>query len=122
MLSLSSCGHIRLSRGDTFSMPIYINQGDNMTKILYSLQAHDELYFALMEPNQPWEQAIVKKKYTCSDNQEDGGVIIALEPKDTMCLFPGLYYYQIKARIFDYENNKYIVNSITPKLQFWIEE
>ena len=60
MLALTSIGQIRLTRGDTLTLPIQINQGDNMYPILYELEQKDEVYFALMEPNQPWEQAILK--------------------------------------------------------------
>ena len=122
MFSLNDIGQIRLSRGDTLTLPIYINQGTSMDRIIYTLADNDELYFAIMEPNQPWEQAIVKKKYTCKDNTEDSGILLMINPEDTMCLLPGLYYYQIKVRVFDLDRNTYIVNSIIPKTQFWIEE
>lgn len=119
MLAVTSIGQVRLSRGDSLILPIEINQGDNLTPISYELQPEDEVYFALMEPNQPWEQAILKKKYTYED-QQDGVISLKFKPSDTMCLYPGLYYYQIKVRIYD--NGEYLVNTIMPKTQFWIEE
>lgn len=122
MLSLSHCGQIRLSRGDTLILPISINQGDTMNPIEYLLGPHDELYFGVMEPNQPWEYAILKKKFTSQDVDEDGRLSIKLKPNDTMCLLPGLYYYQVKVRIYDYDNQEYIVNTIMSKTQFWVEE
>lgn len=121
MLSLTSIGQIRLTRGDTLNLPVHINQGDSMTYIAYELQPLDEVYFALMEPNQPWEQAILKRKYTLED-LEEGVLSIKFRPSDTMCLLPGLYYYQIKVRIYDYSTGEYIVNTIIPKTHFWIEE
>ena len=119
MLCLTSLRQIRLTRGDTLVLPIQINQGDNMCLILYELEPKDELYFALTEPNQPWEQAILKKKFDFND-QKDGVIPLKLNPSDTMCLLPGLYYYQIKVRI--YQDGEYIVNTIIPKTHFWIEE
>ena len=119
MLALTNIGQIRLTRGDTLTLPIQINQGDNMYPILYELGEKDEVYFALMEPNQPWEQAILKKKFGYED-QIDGIIPLILRPSDTMCLLPGLYYYQIKVRI--YQDDEYIVNTIIPKTHFWIEE
>ena len=72
-----------------------------------------------MEPNQPWEQAILKKKLDHND-QVDGTISLRFKPSDTMCLLPGLYYYQVKIRLF--EDGEAIVNTIIPKTHFWIEE
>ena len=119
MLVLTNIGQIRLTRGDTLVLPLTINQGDNMNPIAYELQPTDEVYFALMEPNQPWEQAILKKKLDYT-NQENGELILKFKPSDTMCLLPGLYYYQVKIRLI--QDNEYIVNTIIPKTHFWIEE
>lgn len=121
MLGLTYCGQIRLSRGDTLDLPLEINQGTKLDPIRYELQPNDEVYFALMEPNQPWEFAIIKKKYTDKDFLE-GLASLHFEPEDTMCLLPGLYYYQVKVRIYDPSTDRYIVNTIMPKTQFWIEE
>ena len=121
MLALTSIGQVRLTRGDTLVLPIEINQGDNLNPFRYDLQPLDEVYFALMEPNQPWEQAILKKKYTYID-QVNGVITLKLRHSDTMCLYPGLYYYQIKVRIYDEEAKDYIVNTIIPKTHFWVEE
>ena len=90
MLSLSTIGQIRLTRGDSLDLPITINQGTTMEPVRYELDKDDELYFAVMEPNQPWEQAILKKKYTF-DDKVDGDICIKLRPHDTMCLLPGIY-------------------------------
>ena len=121
MLSVTSVGQIRLSRGDSFQVPFYINQGTGMDPLVYVMIPEVEFYFAVMEPNQPWEQAIIKKRYTVADTENDA-VILQLEPQDTMCLLPGLYYYQIKLRIYDHHLQKYVVNTLCPKMQFWIEE
>ena len=121
MLSLSSCAQVRVSRGDTCDIEVVINQGTAMDPFRYDLQPNDEIYFGLMEPNQPFEYAILKKKLTY-DDVIDNQQFIHLEPKDTLCLLPGLYYYQIKVRIYDAVNQRYIVNTIIPKTQFWIEE
>lgn len=121
MLTLSHYGQIRLTRGDTLVLPIEINQGDNLVPIRYELQEHDEVYFGLMEPNQSWEDAILKRKYTFADTQNNY-LAVKLDPEHTMHLLPGLYYYQIKVRIYDYSSGKYIVNTIIPKTHFWLED
>ena len=121
MLTMSHCGQVRLSRGDSLILPVEINQGTSLDPIAYELQDKDEVYFGLMEPNQPWEQALLKKRYTNADFI-DGRAILKFKPNDTMCLLPGLYYYQIKVRIYDAEADEFLVNTIMPKTQFWIEE
>ena len=122
MLTLTNIGQIRLTRGDTFLLPVSINQGTNMDYVEYTLEPQDELYFGLMEPNQPWEHAILKKKYTGLDLDENKKISIQFSAQDTMCLLPGLYYYQIKVRIYDEDTNQFTVNTIVPKTHFWIEE
>ena len=92
MLFINTSPEIHTHRGDTLVIPSTIYSGDNLLRELYTLLEGDEIYFALLEPNQCWENAIVKKKFV------DTNFKIKLDPKDTMCLLPGLYYYQIKLR------------------------
>ena len=122
MFYLSINGAIRLSRGDSLKLPLTIKDGDPLTYCSYELYPDDVVYFAIMEPNQAWENAIVKKVYTYDDLSEDGDVIITLKPTDTMMLLPGLYYYQIKLQLYDPESKTTIVNTLNLKTQFWIEE
>lgn len=122
MFCLSDVGNVRLSRGDSVELPITLHDGTSLYNWEYQLQQNDELYFGLMEPNTFFEQAILRKKYTYENLEEDGSIIIRFEPEDTQYLLPGLYYYQIKVRLYDAEKDKYLVNTVLPKTQFWIEE
>ena len=97
MLFINTKPELQMHRGDTVSIESEIYSGNNLIKELYKFNEGDELYFAILEPNQCWENAIVKKKFI-----EDASHI-KLDPKDTMCLFPGLYYYQLKLRNKDGE-------------------
>lgn len=119
MLHLTNCGQIRLTRGDSCTIPLEINQGTAMDPIKYELQETDTLYFGVMEPNQPFETAILRKKFTAADSVE-GTVYLNLSPSDTLCLIPGLYYYQVKIQSKIAE--KTIVKTLIPKTQFWIQE
>ena len=73
-----------------------------------------------MQPNEPFECAILKKVFTKDNLNEFGDVLIELEPKDTECLIPGKYYYTVKAKFI--KDTKEIVNTVVPKTEFWIEE
>ena len=93
MYFINTMPEVQLHRGDTFSLDCTIYSGNNLDRKLYKIDEKDEIYFALLEPNQIWEDALVKKKYTSNFESK-----IDLLPNDTKCLLPGLYYYQIKLR------------------------
>ena len=120
MLNISDQGIVRLSRGDSFSCPVFINKGTELVPIRYELQDGDKLYFALMEPNQPFEKAILKKVLTKDDLNENGDAVISLVPSDTENLETGLYYYTLKLRQ-EIDVNTYSVETVVPNRQFWIE-
>lgn len=120
-LDISNNNVVRLTRGDTFTVPIFLNKGTALKPLRYVLKEGDELYLGIMEPNEPFECAILKKVFTKDNLNEFGDVLIELEPKDTECLIPGKYYYTVKAK-FIKENNKEVVNTVVPKTEFWIEE
>ena len=48
-----------------------------------------------MHHHEPFERSILKIEYTKEDLNEDGNLTIAIEPEDTINLFPGVYYYEI---------------------------
>ena len=122
MFCLSENGIIRFTRGDTIEIPITIYDGNAVNYHRYKLKDKDELYFGIMEPNQFFEDAIVRKKCTALDMNEDGDIFITLSPDESEYLLPGLYYYQVKVRLYNSTTNEYSVNTILPKTQLWIEE
>lgn len=122
MFCVSKGGIIRMSRGDSVEFPVTIYDGTSVNRVKYDLAAEDELYFGLMEPNMRFEDALIRKKCDYRYTNEEGDIMIYLDPQDTEYLLPGLYYYQIKVRIYDPYRDDYMVNTILPKTQFWIEE
>lgn len=97
MSNISSNGLLRIDRGDTFSFFYPINIGTELYPTYYELTENDKLYFAVMEPGQAFENALIKKVYT-NDDLKDNGVKIKFKSTDTLYLFPGQYYYTIKLR------------------------
>ena len=124
MVDISNEGIITLSRGDTFRFPLFINKGTEIAPIRYELTENDMLYFAIMEPNQRFEDAIIRKVYTTeSEFNEDGDVMICIDPTDTEYLLGGKYYYEVKLRTLvdtehPEEDNSYTVQTIIPKRGF----
>ena len=107
---------ITLNRGDTFSLDVNVNIGTTWDPTTYILEEGDKLYFALMEPNQPFECALIRKVFTKDDQDEDGCVIMNFKSEDTEFLLPGLYYYTIKLS----REDDTIVDTIVTKTKFTI--
>lgn len=121
MFSVDTNNIISVTRGDSFSLPLFINEGSDLKPIRYIIQPGDTIYFALMQCNQYFENAIVKKVFTSANLNENNDIIITFNPEDTEQLIPGKYYYQIKAKLLN-EDGNYIVNTIIDKTEFFILE
>lgn len=87
---------IILNRGDTYQFELYIDGVESPSE-LYRLSGDDTIYFGIMDPHQPFEEALVKKRFTEADLDPQTGLLtIVIEPEDTLDLFPGTYYYAVK--------------------------
>lgn len=122
MFEISANQIISLTRGDTASTLLYINLGTELQPLIYDLQKQDKIYFGVMEPNQPFECAILKKVYTHEDFDYERHLLrIYFDVKDTEFLLPGQYYYMIKLyRPNREDSNKDLVDTIVPKTKFYI--
>lgn len=121
MFNISKDGIIRLSRGDSCKMPLFINAGTELNPLRYNLHEHEAtvIYLSIMQPNQYFENGCVRKIFSKLNNweiNEFGDLIISIEPDDTMYLLPGKYFYEIKV---DLEGTNQ-VNTIIQKKEFWI--
>ena len=106
--------NIEVCRGDSFTINFPINLGSPIFPEYYTLQENDSVYFGLMEPNQDFEDALIRKMYT-SNNQNDSIISMSFEPTDTEELLPGKYYYSIKLQKANGE-----VYTLIPKTSFVI--
>ena len=114
----NKCSIINMFRGDSLYIPLDIRNGSVMNYEQYNLTDNDTIYFGLMEPNQKFEDAILKKVLTTSDIDEDNNLIIKLKPSDTVDLLPGKYYYSIKLK--QNSDNSYNVYTLLKETEFWI--
>ena len=127
MFDISDNGIIRINRGDAFSLSVYINLGTTLEPIQYVLTENDRVYFALMEPNQPFECALMRREFTKDDLDEYNNVDMFFKNDQTEFLMPGTYYYTIKLVRKELatesgEDDKTLVDTITPKTKFIIIE
>lgn len=114
-------GIIELMRGDTLVMPVYINIGTKLCPKYRPLTSNERLYFALMEPNQAFEDAVLKKVIDfTSDTDSNGNPLLRLNPSDTERLLVGKYYYMIKLRTVDTFGQEVVRTIVSPTL-FWLQ-
>ena len=123
MFNITYNGIVTVNRGDSFEIPILINFGTNLEPLLYKVTPNDILYMGIMEPNQPFEAALIRKKCTIEDVDGSGNVVFKFRPQDTQCVLPGKYYYQVKLQRFNSNTpDDYTVDTVIPKKQFFILE
>lgn len=92
-------GQITHYRGDTLSVPIKLYEGDRLAPTDYHLTENDTLYLGIMEPNQAFEDAVIKKVYTHESVKDtQGNILLQLKSTDTEYVAPGKYYYTLKLR------------------------
>lgn len=104
-----------MTRGDSYTLPIVINKGTQLDFERYTLGSQDRLYVGIMQPNESFENAIIKKVYTEDSNKdENGDTLLELAPEDTQYLMTGKYYITVKLKQFDK------VTTILPMKEFWI--
>ena len=105
---------IEVNRGDSFVITCNINLGSPIFPEYYILEDGDKVYFGLMEPNQPFEFALIRKVFD-KESQTDTTVAMDFVPEDTEFLMPGRYYYSIKL-----EKSNGDVFTVIPKTKFTI--
>lgn len=89
---------IVLNRGDTYEFDLTIAD-EASADGRYHLQGDDALYLGIMDPGQPFEEALIRKKYTVEDTDANGNLLAELRPEDTLDLIPGTYFYAVKLHI-----------------------
>lgn len=114
---------LTFKRGDTCSFPLFINAGTQLNPFRFDLRDYPTAYilFAVMEPNQDFEKAILKKTYTYKDVNTNGDVVIKFTPKDTAFLAPGKYYYEIKLYVPADNNSEAVIHTVTPRRELFID-
>lgn len=112
---------ITLTRGDSAKIAVSLNLNTKSDPQLYELTANDVVYLGIMEPNKPFEKAIVRKAIYGEDNVGKDSVDFILDPIDTEFLMPGTYSYSVK--LFEptgEEEKDYHVHTILDKRKFTI--
>ena len=122
MFHIANNGIVTVNRGDSFEFPITLNVGTSIDRAEYILSPTDVLYMGIMEPNQPFENALIRKKFTAQNLDADNNINIRFWPEDTVCVLPGKYYYQVKLQTVDAATGKKDVETVIDKTLFYIQE
>lgn len=127
MFTIGRNGIITANRGDKFIVTLNINNGTELEPDYTELSEFDAVYLGVMEPNCPFEHAIITKKFTEADVQHDEEghpfIDIVFKPTDTEYLVPGVYYYECKLlRRTSETDTDYSVDTIIPKTKLIILE
>ena len=125
MFDIAKNGIITITRGDSAETSLYINIGTELKPFITKLGDNDKVYLGVMEPNQLFEDATIKKVYTDKDQLYDDKkcpyLPISFDCEDTENLLPGVYYYSIKLyRPGDGLTTKDRIDTIVPKRKFII--
>lgn len=111
--------YLKMNRGDTYELPLTINEGTKLNFIQYEMRRLDKIYVGIMEPNQAWEDALIRKVLTInSPIDEYGRPILVLDSKDTEFVLIGKYFIEIK--LVQNNNGNPRVTTILPLREFWI--
>lgn len=97
MLEIDKSGNIKVSRGDTFEIPLFIDVGENIfMSTRLPLKYNDIIYFHIINSNCPFDCPIIGKSFTYEDVNENNDIIVRFNHEDTDFLCPGIYYYEVK--------------------------
>lgn len=122
MFNISKNGIVTVNRGDSFEFPILLSIGNPLNDIIYPLREHDTVYIGIMEPNQRFEDALIKKVCKQQDQDKFGYVVAQFRSLDTLNVLPGKYYYQVKLQTLNQKTGEYDTETIVDKTLFYIQE
>lgn len=122
MLSIDGNGTIKVTKGDTFKVPLFIDVSNNIfSAIRLPIKSTDKIIFNILEANSCFCKPLIHKEFTLADTNENLDIIISFEKSDTDWIFPNIYYYQIKF-IREVENEETKIITITPRRKFIITQ
>ena len=120
MLAIDCDGNIKVNKGDTFKVPLFIDISKDIFKsIRLPLRSTDKIIFNLLMGNNCFCCPLIHKEFTLANTNENQDIIISFEHDDTACFSPGIYYYEIKF-IRQIENEEDKIITIVPRRKFTI--
>ena len=120
MLEIDKNGNIKINKGDTFEVPLFIDIGESIFRSTrFPLRDGDIITFRLFESNAPKCCSLIEKELTVENINENGDIILKFNHDDTD-LFPAIYYYEIQLER-PVENEESAFVTIVPRRKFVIQ-
>lgn len=111
--------YLKMNRGDSYTLPIIINEGTKLCFKQYQLRQFDKIYVGIMEPNQSFENALIRKVLSItSPTNKYGHPLFQLSPQDTEYVLTGKYFIEIK--LVQTSGEQQTVTTILPLREFFI--
>lgn len=111
--------YLKMNRGDSYTLPIIINEGTKLCFKQYQLRQFDKIYVGIMEPNQSFENALIRKVLSItSPTNKYGHPVFQLNPQDTEYILTGKYFIEIK--LVQTSGEQQTVTTILPLREFFI--
>lgn len=120
MFVLIEDNYLKMNRGDTYILPLVINEGTKLDFKQYQMRQLDKIYVGIMEYGQSFEDAIIRKVITISSQMDRyGHPLLILNPRDTEYLLTGKYFIEIKLVQSEF-NEADTITTIMPLKEFFI--
>ena len=111
--------YLKMNRGDSYTLPLIINEGTKLYFQQYQLRQFDKIYVGIMEHNQSFENALIRKVITItSPTDKYGHPLFRLSPIDTEYLLTGKYFIEVK--LVQQINGEDVVTTILPLKEFFV--
>lgn len=97
MLYIDTNGNIKVNKGDTFQVPLFIDISNNIfSSIRFPLHDNDKIVFNVLSPNTSFYRPLLTKEFGVNDVNDNGDIIVRFEHADTAWLPTDTYYYEVK--------------------------
>lgn len=118
MIDISRNKIITMNKGDYVCIPLILAlKSKNMCgEIEYTLRDEDIVQFRIMNCNDTWDDAIIKKEYTKDNFCGNNRINIILDGEDTINMESGKYFYEIK--FITYLEGEELVDTIISRREF----
>ena len=111
--------YLKMNRGDSYEIPLVINEGTKLCFKQYQLRQFDKIYVGIMENNQSFENAIIRKVISITSPVDSyGHPLLQILPEDTEYLLTGKYFIEIK--ILQVDGNTKKITTLLPLKEFFI--
>lgn len=108
-------GVIIMSRGDTFSAPLFVNIGTDDAPVRVDFNKfHDMDVVFQIVTYEATPREVFSKTFTYKDANELGDVVITLTKEDLTDLLAGVYNYTVTGTMFDETTQEVFMYTIVP--------